>query len=396
MALSMLESLRPIRNEQFSVYGSHLSASNDETYTQQAKNMMEALLPDERPSSSYAEVVPMQDMSPRDLLNEEAVEPHPGFNRSRSLLLTEARKVPPMIDNSTLTYLPIYLASGVTVCCRPDVLTRCPQILRDLDLDVKHCLQVLPKSTHGLVRRTKIWVNTTYYYGPTSKPKNVNHSTAHHHQGWLLWARDRVDKATGIEIYNCFDYRRMRWHWNGCGLLLHELCHIIHQFCLGLENSVVEKAYLDARESGKYDSTLRRDWAGLEQGDKDFGYALINPKEFFAELSVAFWSQGYQELTDKDPENMSESSPPFIAPSVVARLDHSKYPIANESLFPKMRSWFKMKGLPPHCNKFYPFTRGQFQKLDPGLFGIFECLWKEIEDWHDEDCAQCSKKCWPC
>ena len=45
-------------------------------------------------------------------------------------------------------------------------------------------------------------------------------------------ANDIPDKARGIEIYNSFEYERMRLHWNGCGLLLHELCHLIHQLAL--------------------------------------------------------------------------------------------------------------------------------------------------------------------
>jgi len=196
-----------------------------------------------------------------------------------------------LIDNSVLVYIPMQLKCGVTVQCRPDVLARCPSVLRDLNRDVEGCLEVLPPSVHALVRRTKIWVNTTYYYGHRDKPRNVNHSTAHHHEGWLFWyvdvvdtrflcvlpvrsgyclislvlstqssrARDKPEKATGIEIYNCFDYQVMRLHWNGCGLLLHEFCHLIHQFTLpnGLENETVIVAFETATKSGLYDNTLR-------------------------------------------------------------------------------------------------------------------------------------------
>ena len=78
-------------------------------------------------------------------------------------------------------------------------------------------------------------------------------------------ARDRPDKTLGIEIYNCFDYRRMRLHWNGCGLILHELCHLIHQVVLpdGLDNAKVQALFEQARASGLYNRTLRRDWAGM-------------------------------------------------------------------------------------------------------------------------------------
>jgi hypothetical protein len=64
----------------------------------------------------------------------------------------------------------------------------------------------------------------------------------------------------------------MRNHWNGCGLILHEISHLIHQFALrdGLENRDVITAFRQASASGIYDQTLRRDWAGLEI-DYDMG-----------------------------------------------------------------------------------------------------------------------------
>lgn len=75
-------------------------------------------------------------------------------------------------------------------------------------------------------------------------------------------ARDIPEKAEGIEIYNCFDYQVMRLHWNGCGLLLHEFCHLIHQFTLsdGLDNAKVIEAFETATKSGLYDNTLRYDY----------------------------------------------------------------------------------------------------------------------------------------
>jgi len=361
--------------------------------------MVESLLAEEEPSSSSYYTAPLEEVSPSELLGKEQIATRvpllPGFNRSCSMDSTKPEKRPIMIDNSNLTYIPMYLSCGVTVNCRPDVLVRCPQILRDIDLDVKQCLSILPRSTHNLVRRTNIWVNTTYYYGPCMKPQNVNHSTAHHHQAWLLSVYDRADKAPGIEIYNCFDYRKMRWHWNGCGLLLHELCHIIHQFCLGLDDARIEYAYEQAKQTGKYATTLRRDWAGLDDGDTDMAYALVNAKEFFAELSVAYWSQGYDEHVSKDDRTkMRDASPPFTAPSVISRLDPQKYPIAEKALFVKSFPWFRTRlCLPPHCNKFYPFTRVQFHNMDPDMFDLFDLLWEEIANWNGD--REDRAKCWP-
>lgn len=108
----------------------------------------------------------------------------PGFNHRYRY---SEQKGSPMIDNTNVTYLPLILQCGVTACCRPDVLVRCPLILQDLNRDILACLAILPVSTHALIKRTRLWLNTTYYYGPKACPKNVNHSTTHHHEGWLLW-----------------------------------------------------------------------------------------------------------------------------------------------------------------------------------------------------------------
>jgi hypothetical protein len=328
-----------------------------------------------------------------DLIEDEEIHLLPGFNRSCSMISIPPRSITPrLIDNSTLKYYPIYLSNGATLNCRPDVLIRCPQVIRDLDLDVRQCMKLLPKSTHTLIRKTIIWVNTTYYYGLCSDPINVNHSTAHHHEDWLISVFDRPEKAPGIEIYNCFEYRKMRWHWNGCGLLLHELCHIIHQFCLGLDNKIIEDAYQKAKDSGKLDEVLRRDWAGLESGETDMAYAMVNAKEFFAELSVAYWSEGYDETIKKNPNSMKESSPPFTSQHIIERLDPNQYSIAEPSLFRKISPFCRPSlRLPPHCNKFYPFTRGQFQELDADLFEVFHHTWMEIGKWEisndDSDCC---------
>ena len=357
------------------------------------------LIPNEDADTALScPVGPIVDISPTESSDEEGRRLLPGFNRACSFESVSSNTTHDnMIDNSKLTYIPMHLSCGVTVQCRPDVLIRCPQVLRDINHDLTQCLNILPKSTHSLVRRTNIWVNTTYYYGPRSNPVHVNYSTAHHHEGWLLSKLDRPEKAPGIEVYNCFDYRTMRWHWNGSGLLLHELCHVIHNVCLGLDNPDVEGAYEIARESGKYDTTLRRDWAGSENGDTDMAYAMVDAKEFFAELSVAYWSQGYEQVVAKDSTSMRDSSPPFTAPEVIARLDPTEYPIADKTLLPNA-SPLTRRILPPHCKKFYPFTRGQFQHMDPDQFDVFQRLWQDIADWQDDDDVECCgarRRCWP-
>ena len=101
---------------------------------------------------------------------------------------SSSHQLPLMIDNSNLLYLTIPLQCGVTVKCRPQVLWDCPGVLSDLQNDLHQCFQILPRSVHWLIRsKFAVWVNRTFAYGPPDRPKRVSHSTAHHHEGWLLW-----------------------------------------------------------------------------------------------------------------------------------------------------------------------------------------------------------------
>lgn len=315
------------------------------------------------------------------------------------------------IDNTRRTYVPITLTSGNTVHCSPEVLSSCPMILRSIQTDLLEILRILPWSVHSLVKRTNIWVNLSYSYGTQDDPHILRHSTAHHERGWLVsCARDRPEKSRCIEIYSCFDFERMRLHWNGCGLLLHEFCHLIHQECLGLDNPQIEQLYTAAYKSGRYEEVLRRDWAGNDQ-DYDMAYAMVDPKEFFAEISVTFWSKGYRNLDKANPTIMEESSPTLLEPTVAARLmqtynlHENAYKETDHRGFlgflglgsrvePRVRMidpvWQKKALIQGcrnvrHCNKFYPFTAGQLKHYDPVLYKAMSNLWNEIAMYDDPD-----------
>jgi hypothetical protein len=100
--------------------------------------------------------------------------------------LSDSSNSIPTIDNTTLVYIPIRLPCGVDILCSPEVLSRCPMVLRSLQTDLVQILKVLPWSVHSLVQRTKIWVNASYAYGSRDDPRVLRHSTAHHQEGWLI------------------------------------------------------------------------------------------------------------------------------------------------------------------------------------------------------------------
>lgn len=164
-------------------------------------------------------------------------------------------------------------------------------------------------------------------------------------------------------------------------------------------------------------------------------YCMVNHKEFFSEMSVTYLSNGYRELDEGDRKRMDSCSPPLMAPGVVQRMRSNQYRVlpidgvafpSDESRHPLVQSersfdeevtkvqshnpitgvlkLFSRRNSGPtksrvtHCNKFYPFTKGQLKKHDPELYAVFENLWKQIASWQDEeDESPCGRfrKCWP-
>jgi len=315
------------------------------------------------------------------------------------------------IDNTQNFYVPIRLKCGVTLQCHPQLFEANPKIIQILDADIAECIQILPPSIRNLIRRIQIWVNVTYTYGAIDDPRILKHTTAHHHRQWLVTVNDIPAKALGIEIYNCFEYEQMRLHWNGCGLILHELCHLIHQLVLtdGLDSEMVMDSFGNALESGFYDDVLRRDWAYMKC-DRDAAYATINHKEFFSELSVAFLSRDY-EYNVRDGygsvgnlnQHMDICSPPIMAPDVYQRgMEVGKEMGSNQSWMERLRNVLRGRRR-GHCNKFFPFTRGQLKRFDPHTFAVFQQLWAEIADWDDpleqsntSECKGCVSFPLPC
>jgi hypothetical protein len=183
----------------------------------------------------------------------------------------------------------------------------------------------------------------------------------------------------------------MRHHWNGAGLILHEFCHLIHQHVFGLDCERIKAIYDQALQSKRYDHVLRRDWAGKKEGETDLAYAMIDCKEFFAEMSVTFLANGFRELDCAPCHILAQCSPPITEPTVLDRLANlsawSHSPSSRGSLIEAwIRPWIRFcrgEECNVHCNKFYPFTSGQLWFYDPPLYIDVNLLWSDISQWED-------------
>lgn len=144
-------------------------------------------------------------------------------------------------------------------------------------------------------------------------PNSRPHAAYHPSADWL---RDNghdpaMEKAVEFTNVRIFEAETRRMP----NFALHELAHAYHDRVLGFNNAEVASVYDKAKASGSYDKVLRQDSEGRKRLDR--AYAMSNAKEYFAECSEAFFSR----------------------------------------------------------NDFFPFTREELKKHDPGMFALLQRLW---------------------
>lgn len=146
---------------------------------------------------------------------------------------------------------------------------------------------------------------------PGVKPKAEYHPGA----GWLRNHGRDPAMVKAIEFTNVREFeaetKRMP------NFALHELAHAYHHQFLeqGFENAEIKAAYNQAKTAGSYDHVERG--SGDARRAKERAYAITNPMEYFAETTEAFFSR----------------------------------------------------------NDFFPFTRDELKRHDPGMEQLLARLW---------------------
>ncbi len=98
---------------------------------------------------------------------------------------------------------------------------------------------------------------------------------------WLVNHGMNPGKAGCVEIGNA--ERFLSWTRTQPFMVLHEFAHAYHHQVLGWKNKEIKNAFKKALESKKYESVLHINGKYVK------AYALKNHKEYFAELSEAFF-----------------------------------------------------------------------------------------------------------
>ena len=199
---------------------------------------------------------------------------------------------------------------GFSVLVNAQVLAQAraaAEVRAELARQFGEAIEVVPPGAVSALRKVRIWVEW-------SRRPDAG-AEFHVSRRWLEQNGYNPAKAGGIEISNSLNFVSWSRAEQPC-MVLHELAHAYHFLVLGEKNPEIAAAYRQAVESGSYESV---DYAG---GGKRRAYALVNEKEYFAEISEAYFGR----------------------------------------------------------NDFYPFTRADLQRHDPVGYELLRRLWGRVEN----------------
>ena len=178
---------------------------------------------------------------------------------------------------------------GFTVLLSPQLLAQAraaADVRAELTRQFGEVVEVVPPSAVAALRNVRIWVEW-------SRRPDAG-AEFHVSQGWLEKNGYNPAKAGGIEISNSLNFVSWSRAEQPC-MVLHELAHAYHFLVLGERHPEIAAAYRQAVESRSYQSV---DYYG---GGKRRAYALVDEKEYFAELSEAYFCRNdYYPFTRAD------------------------------------------------------------------------------------------------
>lgn len=184
---------------------------------------------------------------------------------------------------------------GWTVRVHQQLLARtnlAARTLKLLEVQLWQITRVVPATALERLRQIPIWVELAH----PRHPCMCYHESA----AWLRAHAMNPDKAGAVEVANAETF--LRWTRDQPWMVLHELAHGYHHRVLGHDHAGIRRCFERARAAGSYESVLRSD------GRRGRAYALQNAKEYFAELTEAFFGTNdffpfvRAEVRTHDPE----------------------------------------------------------------------------------------------
>jgi hypothetical protein len=183
---------------------------------------------------------------------------------------------------------------GFAILINPEVLAHekeAAEMRKELHSQLSAIVRVVPDGPMSALRNVWIWVEWE---------KKNGAAEFHPSAEWLKQNGYNPQKAGHVELSNVRNFvawSRDAQPW----MLLHEFAHAYHHLVLGDHHAGIEAAYKHAAEHKLYDSVAYRD------GRRQKAYALTNAKEYYAELSEAYFGKNdfypftQEELRKHDP-----------------------------------------------------------------------------------------------
>lgn len=184
---------------------------------------------------------------------------------------------------------------GFTVLIHPEVFKHkdeAAEMRKELESQLKAIVRVVGVRPLAALRKVPIWVEW--------EAKEKGAAEFHPSAVWLKENGYNPQKAGCVELSNTRNF--VKWSrgeqpW----MVLHELAHAYHHLVLGARHGGIEAAYKQAADRKLYESVE------YVKGGKQKAYALTNAKEYYAELSEAYFGKNdyfpytSTELAKHDP-----------------------------------------------------------------------------------------------
>ncbi len=176
------------------------------------------------------------------------------------------------------SYTPVY-DHGFTIMIRKDE-SQDEEVLDAVDktfATLAIMSDSLKENALEVLRKRPVWIEYN----------NGNGACFHPDKLWILENGHVPEKAHCAEITNATNFN----DWTAVNqplIVWHELSHYYHFHVAGWDNSTIKAAYEKAKAAGLHKNVEHTRADGTKH-TVDEAYALTNEKEYFAELSEAYW-----------------------------------------------------------------------------------------------------------